>query len=146
MLVLDPNRKGLLVAFLITNRNDSIVMDIFITFIHEKCGKLTTKTFMSDMQRTYYNSWSKIIGSPSFFLFCAWHVREAWRKNRNKIKGTDEEKKKYLLHCTSWLMNSILKCLRKSLRNFYQVRMKIFKTLSNILSKIKVQVSIHATE
>ena len=90
MLVLDYDGEGLPVAFALSNRNDKAVIDIFLCLIKMQVGILAPRTLMTDMQPTYYYSWVTFMVEPMFRLFCTWHVREAWRKNKSKIKNKDK--------------------------------------------------------
>ena len=66
LLVLDEDNEGIPVAFALSNRNDTVLVDVFLTCIKEKVGSLNPRTLMSDMAETYYNSWMKVMGMPQF--------------------------------------------------------------------------------
>lgn len=86
LLVLDANRQGTPVGFLVSNRNDSLMMDIFIECVHDRVGKIATKCLLSDMPTTFYDSWSKLMGEPEVFLYCSWHVSDSWRRQYIQIE------------------------------------------------------------
>lgn len=85
LLVLDNEEEGLPIAFLISNRNDRAVVDIFISCIRDRVGVIETRTLITDLQLTYYDSWSDLMAPPQIFLFCFWRVCEAWRLNCGKL-------------------------------------------------------------
>ncbi|KAH1009014.1 hypothetical protein HUJ04_001443 [Dendroctonus ponderosae] len=66
LLVLDELREGYPGAFLISNKCDGTVIEIFYSFIQQAIGQLKPKTFMSDMTEAYYTAWINIIQPPEF--------------------------------------------------------------------------------
>ena len=46
---------------------------------------------MSDMANAFYNAWIQVMSVPQHFLYCTWHVDNAWRKNLNKIKSQENK-------------------------------------------------------
>lgn len=91
LLVLDINCEVVPVAFLLTNRNDRLIIDIFIKCIRDRVGIIRSKTLMSDMQNVYLDCWTSLMEPPQFYQFCARHVHEFWRQNLDKI--SDENKR-----------------------------------------------------
>lgn len=90
MMVLNLWCESVPVAFLIANRNDKSVIDVFLKCVHERLGVVRTRVFMSDMQQTYLNSWIEVMDHfPEYCLYCPWHVHEAWRRNYAKITNKD---------------------------------------------------------
>lgn len=85
LLVLDIHEEGLPGAFLLTNRDDQCVMDIFLACVRDCVGILEPHTLITSMQTTFYDSWIKIMNSPTYYLFCTWQVHEAWKKHFGKI-------------------------------------------------------------
>lgn len=96
LLVLDSNYEGIPVGFLISNRDDDVVIDIFIQCIRDRVGIVIPKCFMSDLQTTYYESWVKHMGEPLLYLYCASQVVETWRKTM-KMTIVDAVKRKAVL-------------------------------------------------
>ncbi len=92
LLVADVDGAALPAAFLLTNRNDRNVIDVFVSCVYRRIGVIASSTLLTDVQLDFYNSWIKLMPTPQWFLFCPWHVREAWRTNRNRIVG-DEKKR-----------------------------------------------------
>lgn len=91
LLVTDVDCEGYPVAFLLTNRNDEVVISVLLEKIKDRLGSVSPKTIMSDMQTSYFNSWLKKMGPVNHKLFCTWHVHEAWRKNLSKIKNKEKK-------------------------------------------------------
>lgn len=52
---------------------------------------MSSKTIMSDMQTSYFNSWMKKMGPVKLKLFCMWYVHETWRKNSSKIINIEKK-------------------------------------------------------
>lgn len=92
MLVLDYDGEGFPVAFAISNRNDKVMLDVFLSILKENVGIVKPETLMTDMQESYYNSWIEIMQIPLFRLFCTWHFRDALRKNQSKIANNEKRK------------------------------------------------------
>lgn len=90
ILVTDVDCEGYPVAFLLTNRNDEVVISVLLEKIKDRVGNVLPKTIMSDMQMSYFNSWVKNMGPVKHKLFCTWHVHEAWRKNLSKINNKEK--------------------------------------------------------
>ena len=65
--------------------------DLFFSLIEQKCGKINSNVFMSDITDVYYNAWISTMGIPTFKLYCSWHVDRAWKTNLNKIKNTEKK-------------------------------------------------------
>jgi len=63
LLVTDVDCEGYPVAFLLTNRNDEVVISVLLEKINDRLGSVSPKTIMSDMQTSYFNSWIKKNGS-----------------------------------------------------------------------------------
>jgi hypothetical protein len=92
-MVLDDARQGFPCSFLFSNRGDIVAMKIYFTTI-KNCfhdSFIKPKTFMSDMDDTFYNAWTGVIGPVENRLFCSWHVDRAWRKNLGKIKSKEKQ-------------------------------------------------------
>ncbi|GFR28188.1 uncharacterized protein TNCT_489601 [Trichonephila clavata] len=81
LLTLDDMRQGSPCSFLISNRTDHSVLEIFFAKIKEKAGEICPTVFMSDMAESFFNVWSNTSQSkPKHKLFCTWQVDRAWRK------------------------------------------------------------------
>lgn len=86
LLVIDDMRQGFPCAFLISNRMDSEILEIFFNLIRKEVGTMSPSIFMSDLAENFYNAWVTVMGPPSNRLWCTWHVDHAWRNNLSKIK------------------------------------------------------------
>ena len=56
---MDETREGFPAAFMFTNRGDETILKIFFDQIKSVLGCITTHTFMSDMEDTFYSAWCK---------------------------------------------------------------------------------------
>lgn len=90
LLVMNANGEGIPVAFLVSNRRDQAVIDIFIRCVQERVGTIAPQTLISDMQTTYYTGWVSYMEPPQFYLFCSSHVNEAWRRFAAKIRSKEK--------------------------------------------------------
>jgi len=85
LLVIDVDSEGYPIAFLLTNKNDEVVISVLLEKMKNRLGTVSPKTIMSDMQSSYFNSWIKIMGPVKHVLFCT------WRKNLIKIKKKEKK-------------------------------------------------------
>ncbi|XP_054257441.1 uncharacterized protein LOC128985204 [Macrosteles quadrilineatus] len=93
ILVLDDMRQGFPCAFLFSNRNDHIALDLFLNSVKSKVGEIKAKVLMTDMADVFYNSWKSTMGDVDMRLFCSWHVQRAWQRRLNTdIKDLDLRK------------------------------------------------------
>lgn len=90
LLVLDEDDEALPAAFLLANRDDQCVIDIFLMCVQDRVGIVEPHTLMTNLQSSYYDSWVKIMNNPSYYLLGSWHVHEAWRKNYSKISNKEK--------------------------------------------------------
>lgn len=94
LMVVDVNCEVAPVAFLLTNRNDRLIIDIFIRCIRDRVGVIKSRTLMSDMRNVYLDSWTSLMEPPEFYQFSAWHVNECWRRKLAEI--SDEKKRSFV--------------------------------------------------
>lgn len=64
LLVLDKLREGFPCAFLISNRSDTQVMQMFFSKVKERAGLIKPKIFMTDLADTFFNAWISEMGMP----------------------------------------------------------------------------------
>ena len=84
ILVLNDVGQGFPCAYMFSNRADSMIMTVFTKIICQSLrSPVKANVLMSDMSEIYMNGWSSIMPEPSNFLFCSWHVDNAWRKISN---------------------------------------------------------------
>ncbi|XP_050503107.1 uncharacterized protein LOC126882291 isoform X2 [Diabrotica virgifera virgifera] len=79
MLVKDDRNAGFPVAFLLSNRLDQQVQEVFLDALKNKMKtEIQAEHFMSDDENKYYNAWVKIMGNEPNRLLCTWHVVKNW--------------------------------------------------------------------
>lgn len=85
VLVKDETKAGFPVAFLISNRQDQIIQELFLGALKEKIGNLDTPTevLMTDDDQKYHNAWIKIMNNIPKKLLCSWHVLKNWNIQGN---------------------------------------------------------------
>ena len=69
-LSIDDFWEGLPVAWLISNREDQLVLSPFLQEMSRRCGQIATKTFMPDDANNFYNSWTAHFPTPEKKLLC----------------------------------------------------------------------------
>lgn len=79
LLVKDETKAGFPVAFMISNRKDQKIQEIFLGALKQKMGEdIKTEYFMSDDDVKYYNAWIKTMNNTPRRLICSWHVIKNW--------------------------------------------------------------------
>lgn len=117
MLVLDVDREGVPVSFVLTNRNDRAVINVFLSCIRDHVGALSPTTLMSDMQNSYFESWTEIMLTVPTYLYCTWHVVNDWKENFSKIE--DPKKRNQISNLVyGLLLESNLLVFEQNLRQF----------------------------
>ena len=105
LVVVDEYGEGIPVAYLISNRVDTAIIGHFFHTIVNNVGPIKASVFMSDDDPIFYNAWSNIMPKPQHNLLCAWHVDRSWRKQLQKVKGTQENKSQ-VYKCVRLLLQS----------------------------------------
>ncbi|XP_065217431.1 uncharacterized protein LOC135843459 isoform X2 [Planococcus citri] len=95
LLVLDYDGEGFPAAFVFSNRNDQVLIQIFARCLKLHVGEIVPEVFMTDMQESYVNGWSKEMGVPKTVLHCMYHVRQAWKKHLPKFNKEKKDAEKY---------------------------------------------------
>lgn len=78
ILVKDEDGCGFPVAFLITNRKDQQIFEIFLTELKNVIGNIPATYFMSDDDIKFFNAWTNIMDPKPKRLLCSWHVKRNW--------------------------------------------------------------------
>ena len=60
ILVLDDIGEGVLVGWMISNKEDAAVIWQFLLKFRQRCGDIHTKVFMSDDADNFYNAWKGV--------------------------------------------------------------------------------------
>ncbi|KAL4082867.1 hypothetical protein QTP88_029521 [Uroleucon formosanum] len=93
LVIVDEFGNAFPCCFCFTKKKDTKTWTTFFTKVKEKTGIITTKTFMSDDDPSFYNAWRDVMGDTEHKLLCSWHVDQSWRKQvQAKIKGSYEKK------------------------------------------------------
>ncbi|KAJ8913351.1 hypothetical protein NQ315_008741, partial [Exocentrus adspersus] len=97
LLVKDETKAGFPVAFMVSNRKDQIMQEVFLGALKKRMdnveGKVLTEYIMSDDDIKYHNAWIKTMGNNPKRLICAWHVIKNWNiQGRKKLKGQGMQK------------------------------------------------------
>ena len=91
ILVIDEFGEGVPAAWLISNREDQLVLSPFLAAIAARAGAIKTTVFMSDDANNFYNGCILNFPKPEKKLICAWHVDKNWRKGlRTHISTKDD--------------------------------------------------------
>ena len=127
VLVKDENNMGFPVSFLLSNRLDQAVQEIFFRALQERLGEaINTEFIMSDDDPKYFNAWTKVMKSDHLLprrLLCTWHVIKNWniqgRAKLKKIENKQQMKKQ---------MQAILK--ETNIDRFRELKDNYFQHLS----------------
>ena len=84
--------EGIPVAWIISNREDSLTLIQFLKAIKERLGSLSPTWFMSDDAEQLFTAWRAVFGdNQTKKLLCAWHVDSAWRQGQRKHVQTKSD-------------------------------------------------------
>ncbi|CAG9761475.1 unnamed protein product [Ceutorhynchus assimilis] len=90
LLVLDELEEAFPCAFLISNKLDVYVLQLFFEQIQLKAGKLfKPKVFMSGLEEQYFDAWISVMDIPGKRIYSSWIVDQTWRENLSKIDCQD---------------------------------------------------------
>ncbi|XP_072402420.1 uncharacterized protein [Diabrotica undecimpunctata] len=83
VLIKDDRNTGFPVAFLLSNRLDQVVQEVFLGALKNRMQTgIHAEHFMSDDDKKYYNAWVKIMGNQPKRLLCTWY----YFQNEERIK------------------------------------------------------------
>ncbi|XP_072379315.1 uncharacterized protein [Diabrotica undecimpunctata] len=87
VLIKDDRNTGFIVAFLLSNRLDQLVQEVFLGALKNRMQTgIHAEHFMSDDDGKYYNAWVNIMGNQPKRLLCTWHVVGNWNiQGKKKI-------------------------------------------------------------
>ncbi|XP_050517017.1 uncharacterized protein LOC126891787 [Diabrotica virgifera virgifera] len=88
LLVKDDRNAGFPVAFLLSNRLDQQIQEVFLDALKNKIQtEVNAEYFMSDDDPKYYNAWKKIMRQEPRRLLCTWHVVKNWNiRGKKKLQ------------------------------------------------------------
>ena len=73
------------VAWLITNRSDSLVLALFFKILRLNIGPLQTEIFIGDMASTFYKSWILHFAKPTKRMFPVWELYQVLSNRLNSF-------------------------------------------------------------
>lgn len=80
LLVVDEFGEGIPCAWMLSNREDVLMLMVFFQAIKDRVGEIKTDFFMSDMAEQFFTAWKAVFKANSTKkLICTWHVDRAWR-------------------------------------------------------------------
>ncbi|XP_044756904.1 uncharacterized protein LOC123315315 [Coccinella septempunctata] len=125
VLVKDENKIGFPVAFLLSNRLDQTIQNIFFDALKSKIGEpVDAEYIMTDDDIKYYNAWCQamVTERKPRRLLCTWHVIKNWNiQGRNKLKNVDNKKE---------MKNRMRKILKETdVSTFHKMKDEYFKHL-----------------
>ena len=92
LLVVDEYGEGFPVAWCITNKEDRVVLIVFLSSVRTRCGMVRPLWFMSDMAEQYYLAWVSAFDDTPRKLLCTWHVDRAWRGAlQQQVTGVEKQ-------------------------------------------------------
>ena len=93
VVVIDEFGEGIPVGWMISNREDTLVLVEFLKAIRHQSGPLSPLWFMTDDAQQYYTACRAVFGANGTKkILCAWHIDRAWRKALHEnIEGNDKQ-------------------------------------------------------
>ena len=78
VLIIDEFGEGIPVAWMISNREDTLMIIQFLKAVKERVGPISPKWFMSNDAKQFYSAWRAVFEDNEMKkLLCAWHVGRA---------------------------------------------------------------------
>ena len=121
LLVVDDFGEGVPVGWMISNREDGLVIIEFLKSIQARVDQkmLRPQFFMSDDAEQFFNAWRGVFGtSNTKKLLCSWHVDRAWRKSLHELVPTQSERVTIYHHLRTLLQCDTILHFRILLQNF----------------------------
>jgi len=96
-VVIDEFGEGIPVAWMISNREDTLTIVEFLQAMKSRTGTIVANHIMTDDAPQFYNAWVSVFGKHNTQkLLCAWHVDRAWRSAlRETTKNTTHQMEIY---------------------------------------------------
>ncbi len=120
LMVLDEFGEGIPVGWMLSNREDGLVITEFLKSVHSRVGNLQVNYFMSDDAEQFFTAWRGVFGNHSATrkLLCSWHVDRAWRKALNELVPIQTERVAIYHHLRTLLQCNVISKFRVLLQNF----------------------------
>ena len=97
LMVVDEFGGGIPAAWMLSNKEDALMLIIFFQAIKDRVGEIKADFFMSDMAEQFFTAWKAVFKTNSMKkLICVWHVDRAWRNGvREHITSKVEQTEIY---------------------------------------------------
>lgn len=94
LMIIDEFGEGIPVGWMVSNREDCLVIVEFLESLKIRVGVLQIDYFMSDDAEQFFNAWQGVFGkcSSTRKLLCTWHVDRSWRKSLNELVAIQAER------------------------------------------------------
>lgn len=92
MAVLDGNQMGVPVAFLFSNKHDTMIYNVFFEVLKLHFGVLTPHVLMTDNTEFYYIAWQTVMGETPNRLLNTWHVIRNWERKLYLVKSVEKQR------------------------------------------------------
>ncbi|KAF6203325.1 hypothetical protein GE061_003743 [Apolygus lucorum] len=79
-------------ALLITNRQDSTVLELFLRTVISSTGVISPRVVFHERESLLFNAWKRSFNHPSEELFGSWQVEHEWRKVSSQLVKTPHKK------------------------------------------------------
>ena len=95
--VIDEYGEGVPVGWMLSNREDSMIIIEFLNSLKKRTGPINSKWIMTDDAPQFYNAWIAVFGNnKTQKLLCAWHVDRSWRNAlRDNIQSKSSQMEVY---------------------------------------------------
>ena len=117
-IIVDEYGEGVPVAWILSNREDKIVLVNFLKSVKARVGNLSPNIIMSDCAEQYYGAWVEVFEGTPKKLLCIWHVDKAWRRKLNECITEKEDRITIYHHLRVLLEEKDIARLRILLQQF----------------------------
>lgn len=97
LIVLDEWKQAIPCAFMLTNRSEQDVFQVFFQLIKNASGiSIKTKLFISDTSEIFYNAWVGTMIEPEQRFFGSWFVKNCWKDGLKLILSQEKQYYEYV--------------------------------------------------
>lgn len=91
VFVLDSAEEAVPVAWAISNRKDTEIIQVFLTALKASCDQdFPTDVFLSDLESNLYSAWCEVFSKPQKRLCCSWLIDKRWRRKLYEVIPSKE--------------------------------------------------------
>lgn len=92
LIIHDASRKGVPVAYFISNCRTEEIIRYFFYSVKERCPNLSVHGVMTDADFSGWEAFLAVFGYVSVHVVCQWHIKRTWKKKVDSMVDSDSQK------------------------------------------------------